>query len=119
MKLSDPPALTALMTPDQPLAEVIDSLYWLIFLMTPYNWQMPRSTLVHWSGNRQTAVSRWVVELALAVWPNVSQGIGDTSIRQWPLPRHVAQEPRVLTVLVRGLGCVHGPASIQDPPSLE
>jgi hypothetical protein len=73
MRLVDPTALAALVTPDRPLAQVPDSLCWLTFLMTRFYWQVPLSVLGRWCGVHQTTLLRWVVGLALALWPMVAQ----------------------------------------------
>ena len=41
MRLADPTALAALVTPDLPLAQVPGSLCWLTFLMTLFYWNVP------------------------------------------------------------------------------
>jgi transposase-like protein len=73
MPLADPTALTALVTPDLPMAQVADSLCWLTFLMTLFYWNVPLSVLGRWCGVHKTTVLRWVVGLALALWPLLSQ----------------------------------------------
>jgi transposase-like protein len=75
MRLADPTALAALMTPELPLAQVPSSLCWLTFLMTLFYWNVPLSVLGRWCGVHKTTILRWVVGLALAVWPSVSQWI--------------------------------------------
>ncbi|MGH8055663.1 MAG: hypothetical protein ACREOH_00290, partial [Candidatus Entotheonellia bacterium] len=77
MRLADPTALTALVTPDLPLAQVPDSLCWLTFLMTLFYWNVPLSVLGRWCGVHKTTILRWVVGLALALWPLVYQWIGE------------------------------------------
>jgi transposase-like protein len=75
MRLADPTALAALVTPELPLAQVPGSLCWLTFLMTLFSWNVPLSVLGRWWGVHKTTIRRWVVGLALAVWPSLSQGI--------------------------------------------
>lgn len=75
MRLADPTALAALVTPDLPLTQVPDSLCWLTFLMTLFYWHVPLSVLGRWCGVHKTTILRWVVGLALALWPIVSQWI--------------------------------------------
>ena len=72
MQLADPTALAALVTPDLPMAQVADSLCWLTFLMTLFYWNVPLSVLGRWCGVHKTTVLRWVVGLALALWPLLS-----------------------------------------------
>ncbi len=73
MQLADPTALAALVTPDLPLAQVADSLCWVTFLMTLFYWNVPLSVLGRWCGVHKTTVLRWVMGLALALWPLLSQ----------------------------------------------
>ncbi|HSF28948.1 MAG TPA: transposase [Candidatus Tectomicrobia bacterium] len=73
MRLADPTALAALVTPDLPLAQVPDSLCWLTFLMTLFYWNVPLSVLGRWCGVHKTTLLRWVVGLALALWPMIAQ----------------------------------------------
>ncbi len=75
MRLADPTALAALLTPELPLAQVPNSLCWLTFLMTLFYWNVPLSVLGRWCGVHTTTILRWVVGLALAVWPSVAQWI--------------------------------------------
>jgi transposase-like protein len=77
MRLADPTALAALVTPDLPLAQVPGSLCWLTFLMTLFYWNVPLSVLGRWCGVHKTTILRWVVGLAVAVWPLVYQWIGE------------------------------------------
>src|SRR6267143_698074 len=67
MKLADPTALTALVTPDLPLQQVPDSLCWLTFIMTLFYWNVPLSVLGRWWGVHKTTILRWVLGLALAL----------------------------------------------------
>ena len=75
MRLADPTALAALVTPDLPLAQVPGSLCWLTLLMTLFYWNVPLSVLGRWCGVHKTTILRWVLGLAVAVWPLVSQWI--------------------------------------------
>jgi transposase-like protein len=75
MRLADPTALAALVTPDLPLAQVPGSLCSLTFLMTLFYWNVPLSVLGRWCGVHKTTVLRWVLGLALALWPVVAQWI--------------------------------------------
>jgi hypothetical protein len=74
-RMADPTALAALVPPDLPLAQVPGSLCWLTFLMTLFSWNVPLSVLGRWCGVPKTTILRWVVGLALALWPIVSQWI--------------------------------------------
>jgi transposase-like protein len=77
MRLADPTALAALVTPDLPLAQVPGSLCWLTFLMTLFYGNVPLSVLGRWCGVHKTTILRWVLGLAVALWPLVSQWIGE------------------------------------------
>jgi transposase-like protein len=71
MRIADPTALAALVTPDLPLAQVPGSLCWLTFLMTLFYGNVPLSVLGRWCGVHKTTSLRWVLGLALALWPVV------------------------------------------------
>ena len=77
MRLADPTALAALVTPELPLAQVPGSLCWLTFLMTLFYWNVPLSVLGRWCGVHKTTILRWVLGLALALWPLISRWIGE------------------------------------------
>src|SRR6266852_2528217 len=72
MRLADPTALATLVTPELPLAQVPGSLCWLTFLMTLFSWNVPLSVLGRWCGVHKTTIVRWVLGLALALWPLIS-----------------------------------------------
>lgn len=61
------------MTPELPLKRVADSLGWLTLLLTLFYGHVPLSVLGRWFGVHTTTILRWVVGLALAVWPLVSR----------------------------------------------
>jgi transposase-like protein len=77
MRLADPTALAALVTPELPLAQVPGSLCWLTFLMTLFYWNVPLSVLGRWWGVHKTTILRWVLGLALALWPLIYRWIGE------------------------------------------
>jgi transposase-like protein len=77
MQLADPTALAALVTPDLPLAQVPGSVCWLTFLMTLFYWNVPLSVLGRWCGVHKTTILRWIVGLAVAVWPLVYRWMGE------------------------------------------
>jgi hypothetical protein len=56
MRLADPTVLTALVTPDLPLAEVPGALCGLSCLMTRFYWHVPRSVLGRWCGVQKTTI---------------------------------------------------------------
>src|SRR3989449_7950448 len=77
MRLADPTALAALVTPELPLAQVPGSLCWLTFLMTLFYWNVPLSVLGRWCGVHKTTILRGVLGLALALWPLISRWLGE------------------------------------------
>ena len=77
MRLADPTAVAALVTPDVPLAQLPGSLCGLTWLMTLFYWNVPLSVLGRWCGVHKTTILRWVVGLAVALWPLVYQGIAE------------------------------------------
>jgi transposase-like protein len=77
MRIADPTALAALVTPDLPLTQVPNSLCWLTFLMTLFYWNVPLSVLGRWCGVHKTTILRWVLGLALALWPIIAQWLGE------------------------------------------
>lgn len=77
MRIADPTALAALVTPDLPLTQVPHSLCWLTFLMTLFYWNVPLSVLGRWCGVHKTTILRWVLGLALALWPILAQWLGE------------------------------------------
>jgi hypothetical protein len=61
LRIADPTALAALVTPDLPLAQVPGSLRGLTCLMTLFSWHVPRSVLGRWCGVHKTTILRWVL----------------------------------------------------------
>jgi hypothetical protein len=76
-RMADPTALTAVVTPDLPLVKVADSRCWLTFRMTLFYWHVPVSVLDRWCGVHKTTILRWVLGLALALDPIISQWMGE------------------------------------------
>lgn len=77
MRMADPTALAALVTPDVPLARITDSLCGLTLLMTLFYWNGPLAVLGGWWGVHKTTLLRGVLGLALALWPLVSPWMGE------------------------------------------
>ena len=77
MRLADPTALAALVTSELALAQVPGSLCWLTFLMTLFYWNVPLSVLGRWCGVHKTTILRWVLGLALALWPLIYRWMGE------------------------------------------
>jgi len=71
MWISDPTAIKALLTPDLPLGQISGSLAWITLLMTLFYWNVPLSVLGRWVGVHKTTILRWIVGLALALWPTI------------------------------------------------
>jgi hypothetical protein len=76
LRLADPPALAALVPPRRPLAPGPDSLCGLTFLMTLFYGNVPLSVLGRWGGVHKTTRCRWVLGLALALWPLIPRWSG-------------------------------------------
>jgi len=85
MRIADPTALAALMMPELPLERAADSLCWLPLLRTLFYGNVPLSVLGRWFGVHKTAILRWVVRLALAVWPltRLRAGASEVGITPW------------------------------------
>ena len=67
--------LDRLLTPDVPMSEVSVSLFWLVFLLRLFFHGVPLRVLAQWCHVHPTTVLRWIVGLALALWPPISQWI--------------------------------------------
>lgn len=77
MKVSDPTAIKALVTPDVSMDKISSSLAWVTFIMTLFYWNVPSSVLGRWFKVHKTTILRWILGLALALWPIVYQWILD------------------------------------------
>lgn len=62
----------ALLTPDVPLSEVNVSLFWIAFVMRLFWLGVPLRVLGQWCHVHPTTVLRWILGLALALWPQVN-----------------------------------------------
>ncbi len=62
----------ALLTPGVPLSEVSLSLFWIAFMMRLFWLGIPLSVLGQWCHVHPTTVLRWILGLALALWPQVN-----------------------------------------------
>ena len=60
-----------LLTPGVPLSEVSVSLFWIAFVMRLFWLGLPLSVLGQWCHVHPTTVLRWILGLALALWPQV------------------------------------------------
>jgi transposase-like protein len=71
MYISDPTSVRKLVTPDVPVSDTPGSLRWVIFCMTLYYHGVSLSVLGKWLNVHKTTILRWVLGLALALWPVV------------------------------------------------
>lgn len=62
----------ALLTPGVPLIEVSLSLFWIAFVMRLFWCGLPLRVLGQWCHVHPTTVLRWILGLALALWPQVN-----------------------------------------------
>jgi transposase-like protein len=63
----------ALLSPDMPLSEVSLSLFWVAFMMRLFWCGVPLSVLGQWCHVHPSTVLRWILGLALALWPQVNR----------------------------------------------
>lgn len=75
MRLSDPTAIQALVTPELPMEQLPGSLAWVSVIMALYYWNVPLSVLGRWFHVHKTTILRWIVGLAVALGPLLSQWI--------------------------------------------
>jgi transposase-like protein len=73
MRVSKLSCIDRLLTPDLPVGEVAVGLFWLVFLMRLFVQGVPLRVLAQWCHVHPTTVLRWIVGLALALWPRVNQ----------------------------------------------
>ena len=77
MNISDPTSIRKLLTPDAPLPSIQKPLHWVTLCMTLYYYGVPLSALGRWLGVHKTTVLRWMIGVALAIWPIVYRWIVD------------------------------------------
>jgi len=77
MRLSDPTAIRSLLTPDAPLCSIGNPLRWVCFIMALYYHGIPLSVLGRWFEVHKTTILRWVISLAIELWPK-SEGFACT-----------------------------------------
>jgi hypothetical protein len=85
MRLADPTALAALVTPDLSLAQVPGSLCWLTFLMTLFYWNVPLAVLGRWCGIHKTTI---LLGWSGSHWPygrTSPSGLESASKRSWSM----------------------------------
>ena len=73
MSVSKLTCVDRLLTPDVPVGEVSVSVFWLVFLMRLFALGTPLRVLAQWCHVHPSTVLRWIVGLALALWPRVNQ----------------------------------------------
>jgi len=77
MSISDPTSIKDLITPDIPMSSVKGSLKWIVFCMVLYYHGLPLSVLGRWLHVHKTTVLRWMLGLALELFPMVCRWILD------------------------------------------
>jgi transposase-like protein len=77
MTISDPTSIRDLLTPDIPTSSVKDSLKWIVFCMVLYYHGLALSVLGSWLKVHKTTVLRWMLGLALELFPMVYRWILD------------------------------------------
>jgi transposase-like protein len=71
MKLSDPTAIRCLLDENASVGSIGNPIKWVILIMTLYYHGLPLSVLGRWFGVHKTTILRWVISLALSLWPVV------------------------------------------------
>jgi transposase-like protein len=71
MVISDPSSIRSLVTPDIPTSSVKDSLRWVVLCMILYFYGVPLSVLGSWLHVHKTTVLRWMIGLAVELFPLV------------------------------------------------
>jgi transposase-like protein len=77
MSVSDPTSIRKLVTPDVPVSSIRTPLRWIIFCMVLYYEGVRLSVLGRWLKVHKTTILRWILNLALALWPIVYKWIVD------------------------------------------
>jgi len=72
MRVSTVGGVNALLTPDVPVSEVTSSLFWIAFVMRLFWLGVTLRVLGQWCHVHPTTVLRWILGLALALWPQVN-----------------------------------------------
>ncbi|MCP4398230.1 MAG: DDE-type integrase/transposase/recombinase [bacterium] len=72
-KVSELGGVKALLTPDVPLGDVSLSLFWIACMMRLFWLGAPLTVLGQWCHVHPTTVLRWILGLALALWPQVNR----------------------------------------------
>jgi transposase-like protein len=72
-KVSNLGGVKALVTPDMPLGGISQSLFWITFMMRLFWLGVPLTVLGQWGHVHPTTVLRWILGLALALWPQIQK----------------------------------------------
>jgi transposase-like protein len=75
MSVSDPTRIKKLITPDVPVSSIHNPLRWVILCMVLYYEGVRLSVLGRWMKVHKTTILRWILGLALALWPMVYEWI--------------------------------------------
>ena len=77
MSVSDPTRIKKLITADVPVSSIHNPLRWVILCMVLYYEGVRLSVLGRWMKVHKTTILRWILGLALALWPIVYRWIVD------------------------------------------
>lgn len=77
MSVSDPTSIRKLVTPDAAISSISGPLRLIVFCMALYYHGVSLSVLGEWFKVHKTTVLRWILGLALALWPLVYKWIVD------------------------------------------
>jgi len=72
MSLSDPTAIRKLLTPNTEITEIDSPIKWVSFSMALYYHGVSLSVLGKWMKVHKTTILRWIISLAICLWPIVS-----------------------------------------------
>jgi len=78
MSISDPTSIRKLVTPDIKVTSIKNPLRWVVFCMVLYYEGVRLSALGRWLRVHKTTILRWILGLALALWPIVYRWIVDS-----------------------------------------
>jgi len=71
MHISDPTSIRKLVTPDVPISSIESSSRWVAFCMVLYYHGVSLSVLGKWMKVHKATILRWILGMALALWPIV------------------------------------------------
>jgi len=77
MSITDPTSIRSLITPDIPTSSIVEPLKWIVLCMVLYFHGVPLSVLGSWLHVHKTTVLRWMLGLALELFPMVYKWILD------------------------------------------